>query len=117
MIEGFVVMGVVLALAGAAALRLASPESIFIVGAAIVVLGLLVGVPGSVVYHRVLHRGLAARGPVPRRWWLHPTSLHAVLDGPDRAAMLRWFAVGVTGFVLAITGCGVVFVSAMRWGG
>jgi hypothetical protein len=118
-ISDVIEIGLVLALlagtVGVAAL-LSAPEwdLLFGGGLSLVVLGMLIGVPAGLYYHVLLYRTLAPRGALGRAWWLHPTGLHARLGAADRPRVMRWFGVGAVGFVLAIGGCVLVFVGALR---
>jgi hypothetical protein len=79
-------------------------------GVVLMALGLVLGLPASLVYHVRLWRALQpARG-----WWLHPTALHARLGDGQRAPVLRWFRVGAVMFGVAIVGCILVAVGAVR---
>lgn len=81
-------------------------------GCVLVALGMAVGVPAGALYHLQLWRVLRPG----RLWWLHPTALHARLEGEARARVLRWFRVGAVGFVMAMLGCVLVAVGAWRSG-
>jgi len=79
-------------------------------GVVLMVLGLVVGLPASLVYHLRLRRALQpARG-----WWLHPTALHGRLGDGQRRPVLRWFRIGAAMFGVAILGCVLVAVGAVR---
>jgi hypothetical protein len=80
-------------------------------GVSLVVLGMAVGVPAGALYHLQLYRALR---PSTARWWLHPTGLHAQLRDGQRRAVMRWFRIGAIGFLLAITGCVLVAIGALR---
>ena len=82
-------------------------------GASLVVLGMAIGVPAGALYHLQLYRALRPTGV---RWWLHPTGLHERLPAGSRGPVLRWFRVGAAGFILAILGCALVAVGALRSG-
>jgi hypothetical protein len=91
-------------------LAVAPWEVTFGCGVALVALGLIVGLPASALYHVRLRRALQpARG-----WWLHPTALHPRLDGGQRPRVLRWFRVGAAAFGVAILGCALVALGAVR---
>lgn len=81
-------------------------------GVALVALGMAIGVPAGALYHVQLWRALRPA----RLWWLHPTALHARLDGAARRRVLGWFKLGAAGFVLAILGCALVAIGAFRSG-
>jgi hypothetical protein len=79
-------------------------------GVALLLLGLAVGLPASAMYHVRLWRALQpARG-----WWLHPTALHARLGDGQRPQVLRWFRVGAAAFGVALFGCALAAVGAVR---
>jgi hypothetical protein len=92
------------------ALAVAPWELTLTCGTVLVALGLLVGVPASAVYHLLLSRALKPG----RLWWLHPTALHGQLDGAARPRVLRWFRVGAAAFGVAILGCALAAVGAVR---
>jgi hypothetical protein len=72
---------------------------------------MLIGVPAGAMYHLWLWRAVRPSG---HRWWLHPTGLHGQLSDSDRPAVMRWFKVGAAGFLLALVGCAMVAVGALR---
>lgn len=86
--------------------------STLLVGSALVILGLVVGLPASLFYHVAIWR--AAQPVPPPRWWLNPTSLHGRLSARDRQRVLGWFRVGAVGFVMALVGCALVAMGAWR---
>jgi len=86
-------------------------EWVLSAGIGCVALGMLLGVPTGFWYHVRLYRALRAHGPLPARWWLRPTALHADLSGPERAAVLRWFYLGGAGFLLTAAGCACVMLA------
>jgi hypothetical protein len=99
------------ALVGGPALVAVAPwEITFGAGLALVGLGMAVGVPAGAYYHYLLWRALRPG----RLWWLHPTKLHQRLSGTDRAAVLRWFKVGAVMWGVAVLGCLVTAVGALR---
>ncbi|MDB4971250.1 MAG: hypothetical protein JWN44_6939 [Myxococcales bacterium] len=112
MIELGVVGLVVAALVAVPALFAVVPwEITFGLGVGLVALGMLVGVPAGAMYHLWLWRAVK---PTGRRWWLHPSGLHGQLGDANRGAVMRWFKLGAVGFVLAIVGCAMVAVGALR---
>ena len=115
MVELVVVVAVLAALGFVAALSVIEPELLAITGADAVVLGMVVGLPASALYHRALGRALSARGVLPRRWWLNPVKLHALLAKAERPRVMGWFYGGAVGFLLAIVGCGLVLVGVLRF--
>jgi hypothetical protein len=91
-------------------LAIAPWDVTFGTGVTLMALGLVVGVPASLVYHVRLWRALQpARG-----WWLRPTALHGRLGDGQKAPVLRWFRVGAAMFGVAILGCVLVAVGAVR---
>ena len=108
-----VVALVVLLIAGGLLAPMLSWTAVLQLGVVGTALGLLLGVPTSLVYHVKLARVLAARGELPPRWWLSPTRLHAKLRGDERRSVLRWFFAGGAGFVLTLAGCLAAFVGAL----
>jgi hypothetical protein len=96
--------------------QLAAWDLLFAIGSALIVLGLLIGVPAGVAYHVRLYRALEPRGALGRLWWLHPTAEHHSLTDGERPGVMRWFILGAAGFLLAVTGCAVLAVSAWRSG-
>jgi len=85
-------------------------EVTLVLGTGLVVLGLVVGVPASAVYHLYLQRALKPG----RLWWLHPTALHGQLDATARPRVLRWFKIGAAAFGVALLGCALAAVGALR---
>ena len=102
-------------LVGLGALSLLSWQSIFGLGVGLVILGMSVGVPAGLGYHVQLHRALSPRGALPPRWWLRPDRFHRALLPAEVPPVMRWFRVGAAGFVVAVIGCAVVLLSAVRW--
>ena len=83
------------------------------IGAGCTMLGLVVGLPGSIGYHVALGRTLAGRGALPSRWWLNPTALHARLTPAERRVVMPWFYTGAAGFVVVVLGAITVFVATL----
>jgi hypothetical protein len=114
MLELGLVAAVVVVLAlGAVVLPLIPWLTLIQLGAGTIALGLALGVPTGFVYHVKLARTLAARGELPRRWWLAPTSLHEQLRDDERGSVLAWFFAGGAGFVLTILGIALVIAGAL----
>ncbi len=86
-------------------------EVTFGLGVSLVALGMAIGVPAGALYHLQLFRAVR---PTDARWWLHPTGLHDRLPDGARGPVLRWFRIGAVGFVVAIVGCAMVAVGALR---
>jgi hypothetical protein len=110
---GLVVVLVLMLVLGALLLPLLSWSVLLQLGVVSVALGLALGIPTSLVYHVRLARALAARGELPPRWWLAPTSLHSRLRDAERRAVLRWFFLGGTGFVITLAGFALVVAGAL----
>lgn len=115
MIEALVVLVVVatLVLLGLAAFIL-TLEALLLTGAACILAGFLVGIPAGTLYHVRLYQRLALRGPVPRAFWLRPTSLHSQLEAAEWQKIKPWFLAGGSGFALIVLGCLVVMLGLMR---
>jgi hypothetical protein len=85
-------------------------------GAAVAVLGLLVGLPTGLAYHVQLRRELARCGPVAARWWMHPTGQHGRLDEAGKEAIRTMFRLGGAGCGVVFFGCFVVLIGILRSG-
>jgi hypothetical protein len=83
----------------------------FGLGVSLVALGMAIGVPAGAMYHLQLFRAVRPTRP---RWWLNPTGLHDRIADGMRGSVMRWFRIGAVGFVLAIVGCAMVAVGALR---
>jgi uncharacterized membrane protein len=115
MIEALLVFGVVglLVLLGTGAYVL-SIEALLIAGAACIAAGFAIGLPAGTLYHLKLYRCLAVRGPVPKSFWLRPTSLHAELEPTEWRGIAPWFLIGGAGFALIVLGCVIVMLGLLR---
>jgi len=58
--------------------------------------------------------GRVAAGALPRWWWVRPAALHPRLSAAARPRVMRWFVLGAVGFGLAILGCLLAGVGALR---
>jgi hypothetical protein len=115
MVELFVALGLLGTLVGGVALLALAPwELLFGGGAALIGLGMLLGVPCGVAYHVVLYRTLRPRAPLPRWWLLNPFALHTQLTGAERRPVMRWARLGAAGFGVAMLGCVLFGVGAWR---
>ena len=99
---------------GAALVGWLAWQTLLTLGLVLLGLGTLGSFPSSVLYHVRLHRSLAPRGALPRRWWLSPIRLHERLDPAGRAAVLPWFYVGAASFVLAVLGGVLALAGILR---
>jgi hypothetical protein len=95
-------------------LAVASWDIVFVIGLALVLVGMGVGVPAGVVYHAKLWRALAPRGALGRTWWLRPTAFHGALEAGERPGVMRWFYIGAVSWVLAVAGCVIAALGAVR---
>lgn len=91
----------------------APAESILFAGLALTALGFGYGIPTALVYHYRLYQALVAVDRLPVRWWLQPTALHDQIPSHDRAGVLRWAAIGGSGFVLVVVG--IILTSMGVW--
>jgi hypothetical protein len=115
MIEALLVFAVVglLVLLGTFAYAL-SIEALLIAGGACIAAGFVIGLPAGTLYHLKLYRCLQLRGPVPRAFWLRPTSLHPELESAEWRGIAPWFVIGGTGFALIVLGCVIVLLGLLR---
>ena len=86
-------------------------------GAALVALGLFVGMPAGVVYHVQLHQELRAVGQLGARWWLQPIAQHVHLDDAGRERIRFMCGLGAAGCGVAFVGCLVIAVALVRSAG
>jgi hypothetical protein len=91
---------------------LLTPPVLVMLAIGIMVLGLVVGVPTGLWYHVVLYRLVAAKAPVPRRWWVSPAALHVHLTDEEERSIRFWFRLGGIGFVLSMVG-GLAAIAAL----
>ena len=114
MIEMAVALGVVVAMGLIGGL---GPGLLATVGTGTLALGLLLGVPTGFWYHVVLYRVVAAKGPVPSRWWLSPSGLHGRLSEAELGRVTFWYRTGGIGFVLSLGGGVAAILGALmaRW--
>jgi len=91
----------------------ASAEALLVGGLGLAGLGFAYGIPTALVYHWLLHRSLSRVGRLPDRWWLSPTSHHALLPTEDRGSVLFWAGVGGSGFLVIVVG--IVLTALGLW--
>jgi hypothetical protein len=114
-LEAALVLASLLALSGGAwAWTALGPDALLAAGFWAVAAGLALGLPTGLVYHLELRRSLAARGELPRRWWLHPIALHHLLPPEDSFRVLAWCRLGALGCGVAFLGCAVFALGAFR---
>jgi hypothetical protein len=90
--------------------RLMGGWALFKVGAAMVAVGLGVGIPAGACYHWLLMRHVR---PLPRGWWINPTQCHPLLPGPAQGPVRRWFVTGAVAWVVAVLGCVLAFLGGV----
>ena len=81
-----------------------TPHLFHNIGLILLVAGLVEGVPTGFWYHVVLRRILIERGPLPSRWWIHPTRHHDQLTPEEHRRIRVWFVLGGIGYALAVAG-------------
>ena len=81
-----------------------SPHLMAGIGLTTLLLGLVMGVPTGFWYHVILYRLVSAKTPLPRKWWLSPSSLHRHLTDAEQRRIRPWYRVGGLGFVLSVSG-------------
>ena len=110
-----IVLGILAVLSGGllAHARL-SLEVLMLLGAGLVLLGLLIGLPTGFYYHVLLYRQLKDRMQLPERWWVRPQKLHSHLKKEELELLRPWFVTGGIGFLIICAGCAALFLSAIR---
>ena len=81
-----------------------TPHLVHDLGLLLLVAGLAEGLPTGIWYHVVLYRILIRRGPLPSRWWIHPTRHHAGLTPEEHRRIRLWFLLGGLGYTMAVGG-------------
>ena len=81
-----------------------TPHLVHNIGFLMLAVGLLVGLPTGLWYHVLLHRTLRKNGPIPDRWWIHPTRFHSRLTPEEYRRIRTWFLFGGLGYTLAVGG-------------
>jgi hypothetical protein len=117
MIEGLLVLLIVgLLAAGGLVVSFVPVEWLIQAGWLCTAAGLALGLPTGLWYHVRLRASLLPSGELPRRWWLHPTPLHARLRPDERPAVMLWFYLGAAGCAVSILGCVAVGASVVLAG-
>jgi len=111
----FEIAVVAIVLAVLAALVLTPVAVAVIGGAALVVLGLGVGIPAGISYHVRLHRILSNKGALDRYWWVNPTGRHKLLEQGEMELFARPFYIGAAGCALALFGSLAAAVGLFRY--
>jgi hypothetical protein len=88
-----------------------SPITLLWCAGGVIGFGFLLGVPGGVVYHLVLHRELKRLSALEPGWIWRPTSFHGALDEPGVARIRPWFLAGAFGFLLIMVGGALLVVT------
>jgi hypothetical protein len=112
MLEFLLAGATVVGLLALGAVALVPWEPLMSGGIALVVGGLGLGVPTGLVYHVMLYRALAARGPVDPKWIWRPFDFHNRIDRVELRPILPWAWAGAVGFVFCVLGC-IAIVAAM----
>lgn len=96
---------VVAALAVMLALALVPAAALIYGGVAVALGGVVIGALAGFVYHVLLHRHLAPRGELRRRWWWNPVPYNSKLQPQERRTTMPWFYVGAAAWVMSMVGC------------
>ena len=99
-------------LAFVAALGWLSPDGLLDFGSAVAIAGLGASLVVGLVYHVRLRAAMTRKGPLPARWWLAPSRLHAALDDGERLTVIPLFVAGVV--LIAICFAGLLLVALGR---
>lgn len=113
MFETLIGLGVVVVFCVLGWAAKASAEALLIGGLGLAALGFAYGIPTAMVYHWLLHRSLSRHGRLPKRWWISPTSHHALVPPEERGSVLLWAALGGSGFLVIVLG--IVLTSLGLW--
>jgi hypothetical protein len=81
-----------------------TPHLVHNIGLVMLVAGLAEGIPTGFWYHVALRRILVERGPLPARWWIHPTRHHERLTPEEHRRIRLWFVLGGIGYAVAVSG-------------
>ena len=91
----------------------AGAEAMIWGGIALAAVGFAYGIPTAIVYHWRLRNALVRIDQLPERWWLSPTSHHALIPPDDRPGVYLWGAIGGSGFGVIVLG--ILVTSAGLW--
>lgn len=91
----------------------ASAEALILSGLGLAAIGFAYGIPTALVYHWLLRRALVRHDRLPARWWVSPTSHHHRIPPQERRRVLRWAAIGGSGFVVIVVG--ILLTSLGLW--
>ncbi|HET8575878.1 MAG TPA: hypothetical protein VFO18_02175 [Methylomirabilota bacterium] len=90
-----------------------TPHFMTAIGLSTLLLGLVMGVPTGVWYHVILYRFVSAKAPLPRTWWLSPSTLHRQLTDAEQSRIRPWYRIGGLGFVLCVAGGLIAIAGAL----
>ncbi len=107
-----IALGMVVIMAGLAALVLVPVGTLLLVGSITFGVGFLVGVPTGIVYHVRLYQCLKPRDQLDKNWIWHPLQLHDRLLETERKSVLAWGVAGGVGFLVLVIGM-VVFAAGI----
>ena len=113
MFETLIGLGIVALFCVLAWAARASVEALLFGGLGLAALGFAYGIPAALVYHWLLHRSLSRSGRLPARWWISPTSHHALLPPAERPRVISWAAIGGSGFLVIVIG--IVLTALGLW--
>jgi len=111
---GLIILVIALVIGVTALFALVSWWVLFGAGIALIGFGMALGVPTGFWFHVVLYRVMRERGLVVKRWWLRPVGIYESLAKEDRRRVAPWMYLGGAGFVLALVGCALFAVGALR---
>ena len=110
-------MSLVLSIAALLLGAMIPPLTLLWIGAALVGLGALVGIPAGLVYHARLYQALRAEQLDTKGMWLRPYELHEKLSEARREGVLLLFAIGALGFIFTLVGAAAVLTGLVRLAG
>ena len=85
-------------------------------GIALIVIGLILGVPIGFYYHLLLFQRIKLLGRELKGWWISPHRYHEYFPEKERRLLSRWFWIGAVFFNIAMIGCGLVFIGLFMKG-